>query len=42
MDKKNKPILSDEFLDQVAEEINLLYGCPIQENTNNQHVERVE
>ncbi|CAH0346734.1 hypothetical protein [Bacillus sp. CECT 9360] len=26
------PLLSDEFLDQVANEINKLYGWPVQEN----------
>ncbi|WP_394234369.1 bacitracin ABC transporter ATP-binding protein [Niallia oryzisoli] len=29
MGKKKRPILSDEFLDELAKEINQLYGDPI-------------
>ncbi|MFB3164612.1 bacitracin ABC transporter ATP-binding protein [Neobacillus sp. 179-J 1A1 HS] len=35
--KENKPLLSDEFLDQVANEINQLYGSP----TNEQNTEPI-
>ncbi|MBO1510749.1 hypothetical protein [Metabacillus bambusae] len=30
MTKEAEPILSDEFLDEVAREINQLYGSPIE------------
>jgi hypothetical protein len=32
MSKKKKPLLSDEFLDELANEINELYGQPVEEN----------
>ncbi len=35
MVKENSPIISDEFLDELAKEINQLYGGP----TNEQDVE---
>ncbi|MEH7276816.1 bacitracin ABC transporter ATP-binding protein [Neobacillus vireti] len=28
MSKKKKPLLSDEYLDELAKEINQLYGVP--------------
>ncbi|EOR25242.1 bacitracin ABC transporter ATP-binding protein [Cytobacillus oceanisediminis] len=33
MKKENKPIISDEFLDKLAEEINQLYGEPAEEES---------
>ncbi|WP_419887944.1 bacitracin ABC transporter ATP-binding protein [Neobacillus niacini] len=37
MSKKKKPLLSDEFLDELAYEINELYGRPGEENEENNH-----
>jgi hypothetical protein len=38
MSKKKKPILSDEFLDELANEINELYGRPAEESEDkNKH-----
>jgi hypothetical protein len=31
MSNEKKPLLSDKFLDELAEEINALYGAPIEE-----------
>jgi hypothetical protein len=31
MTKENSPFFSDEFLDELAKEINELYGSPIKE-----------
>lgn len=33
MTKENRPLLSDEFLDEIAEEINQLYGEPHEEQS---------
>jgi hypothetical protein len=35
--KENKPLLSDEFLDELANEINQLFGSP----TNEQNAESI-
>ena len=35
MVKKNKPLLTDDFLDELAKEINEVNGCP----TKNKQVE---
>ncbi|TDL63431.1 bacitracin ABC transporter ATP-binding protein [Rhodococcus qingshengii] len=35
--KENKPLLSDEFLDELANEINQQYGIPI----NDQNMESI-
>jgi hypothetical protein len=32
MSKQNKPLLTDEFLDELAKEINELFGHPVEEN----------
>jgi hypothetical protein len=32
MSKKKKPLLTDEFLDELANEINELYGRPVEQN----------
>lgn len=32
MSKQKKPLLTDEFLDELANEINELYGRPAEEN----------
>ena len=37
MFKENRPLLSDELLDEIAKEINQQYGCPI----NDQNVEPI-
>jgi hypothetical protein len=40
MPKKKKPILTDEFLDELANEINELYGRPVeQKEDKNNHNE---
>jgi hypothetical protein len=40
MPKKKKPILTDEFLDELASEINELYGRPLeQKEDKNNHNE---
>lgn len=33
MAKENRPLLSDEFLEEIAEEINQLYGEPQEEQS---------
>ncbi|TDL74349.1 hypothetical protein [Bacillus sp. 7884-1] len=35
MSKKKKPLLTDEFLDELANEINELYGRPVEQNEDN-------
>jgi hypothetical protein len=38
MSKQKKPLLTDEFLDELANEINELYGRPAEQNeANNNH-----
>ncbi|MEC1521112.1 bacitracin ABC transporter ATP-binding protein [Neobacillus niacini] len=37
MSKKKKPLLTDEFLDELANEINELYGRPVEENEESKH-----
>jgi hypothetical protein len=32
MSKKKKPLLTDEFLDELANEINEQYGRPVEQN----------
>jgi hypothetical protein len=40
MSKKKKPLLTDEFLDELANEINELYGRPDEQNEDkNNHTE---
>jgi hypothetical protein len=40
MSKKKKPLLTDEFLDELAIEINELYGLPVEKNEDkNNHKE---
>lgn len=40
MSKKKKPLLTDEFLDELANEINELYGPPVeQKEDKNNHKE---
>ncbi|MDQ0242743.1 hypothetical protein J2S09_000279 [Bacillus fengqiuensis] len=34
MSKENGPLLSDEFLDEVAKEINQLYGGPAKDEND--------
>ncbi len=34
MSKENGPLLSDEFLDEVAKEINQLYGGPTKDEND--------
>ncbi|MFB3167963.1 bacitracin ABC transporter ATP-binding protein [Neobacillus sp. 179-C4.2 HS] len=40
MSKKKKPLLTDEFLDELSNEINELYGRPVEKNEDkNNHKE---
>jgi hypothetical protein len=40
MSKKKKPLLTDEFLDELANEINDLYGRPIEQNEDKNNHEQ--
>lgn len=42
MSKKKKPLLTDEFLDELASEINALYGNPVEENEDKNIGEKEE
>jgi hypothetical protein len=40
MPKKKKPLLSDEFLDELANEINQIYGDPEEQNEDKKNDEK--
>jgi hypothetical protein len=40
MSKKKKPLLSDEFLDELANEINQIYGVPEEQNDDKKNDEK--
>ena len=40
MSKKKKPLLTDEFLDELADEINQLYGSPDEQNEDSKSDEK--
>ena len=40
MPKKKKPLLSDEFLDELANEINQIYGAPEEQNEDKKNDEK--
>lgn len=40
MSKKKKPLLTDEFLDELASEINQLYGHPEEQNDEKNNDEK--
>lgn len=39
MSKQKKPLLTDEFLDELAKEINELYGQPVEQNEDKKNYE---
>jgi hypothetical protein len=40
MPKKKKPLLSDEFLDELANEINQIYSAPEEQNEDKKNDEK--
>jgi hypothetical protein len=40
MSKKKKPLLTDEFLDELADEINQLYGPPVEQDEDSKSDEK--
>jgi hypothetical protein len=42
MSKKKKPLLTDEFLDELANEINELYGKPEEQNDEKKNDKKEE
>lgn len=40
MSKEKKPLLTDEFLDELAKEINEIYGPPDEQNNNTKNDEK--
>ncbi|MEH7012486.1 hypothetical protein V7087_17000 [Neobacillus niacini] len=40
MSKKKKPLLTNEFLDELANEINQLYGTPDEQNDEKKNEEK--